>query len=136
MIKLQFMKKMFIFIGGMITGAILMVIISVFLVSNSSSYNGMIMFEKEGKCISENSFEVFQVLDTGDALANELEQGYSTLVSTGLTVLFLCEEGQSYYDGQVIKIPSGKCAKQVGVYKYTSYAGMEKTVPIVGMRDK
>ena len=32
----------------------------------------MTMFEKEGICISENSFKVLQVLDTGDALANEL----------------------------------------------------------------
>ena len=33
----------------------------------------MTFFEKEGDCISENSFEVFQVLDSGDALANEVK---------------------------------------------------------------
>ena len=120
----------------MVAGAVLMIVISVLIAGNNSSYNGMTMFAKEGICISENSFKVLQVLDTGDALANELEQGSSISIPTGLTVLFLCEEGLSYYDGQVIKVPSGKCAKQVGVFKYTSNAGMEKTVPIVSIRNK
>ena len=130
------MKKVFMFISGMITGAVLMIIIAMLIADNNSSYNGMTLFEKEGNCISENSFEIFQVLDTGDALANELEPGTSLSIPTGLTVLFLCEYGQSYYDDQVIKIPSGKCAKQVGVFKYISNAGIEKTIPIVSIRNK
>lgn len=77
---------------------------------------------------------VFQVLDSGEALANEVKQGY--LIPTGLTVLFLNEDGLSYYDDQVIKIPSGKCAKQIGIFKYSAKSGMEKTVPIVGIRNK
>lgn len=96
--------------------------------------NGITLFEKEGECISENSFKVFQVLNSGEALANEVKQGY--LIPTGLTVLFLNEDGQSYYDDQVIKIPLGKCAKQIGIFKYSAKSGMEKTVPIVGIRNK
>ena len=66
------MKKVLIFIAGVVTGAILMLVIAA-LIGNSSngesSNNGMTFFEKEGDCISENNFEVFQVLDSGDALA-------------------------------------------------------------------
>ena len=127
------MKKVLIFIAGIVTGAILMLVIAA-LIGNSSngesSNNGMTFFEKEGDCISENNFEVFQVLDSGDALANELS------ISTGLMVLFLCDEGKSYYDDQVIKVPEGKCAKQIGTFKYSTKAGFDKTVPIVSILNK
>ena len=113
------MKKVLIFIAGVVTGAILMLVIAA-LIGNSSngesSNNGMTFFEKEGDCISENNFEVFQVLDSGDALANEIDE---LSISTGLMVLFLCDEGKSYYDDQVIKVPEGKCAKQIGTFKYS-----------------
>lgn len=77
-----------------------------------------------------------QVLDSGDALANEIEEKYSTSLHTGLVVLFLHENGKSYYDDQIIKIPSEKCVKQIGVYKYPTKDGFEKTVPIVDIRKK
>jgi hypothetical protein len=128
------MKKVCIFIGGVVTGAILVVVVSMLIAGGNSTYKGITLFEKEGECISENSFKVFQVLDSGEALANEVKQGY--LIPTGLTVLFLNEDGLSYYDDQVIKIPSGKCAKQIGIFKYSAKSGMEKTVPIVGIRNK
>ena len=123
------MKKVLIFIAGVVTGAILMLVIAA-LIGNSSngesSNNGMTFFEKEGDCISENNFEVFQVLDSIDELS----------ISTGLMVLFLCDEGKSYYDDQVIKVPEGKCAKQIGTFKYSTKAGFDKTVPIVSILNK
>lgn len=130
------MKKVLIFIAGVVTGAILMLVIAA-LIGNSSngesSNNGMTFFEKEGDCISENNFEVFQVLDSGDALANEIDE---LSISTGLMVLFLCDEGKSYYDDQVIKVPEGKCAKQIRTFKYSTKAGFDKTVPIVSILNK
>lgn len=100
------MKNILIFTAGIVTGAVLMIFISLVFASNFS-HNDMNLFENEGECISENSFEVFQVLDSGDALANEIEEKYSTSLHTGLVVLFLHENGKSYYDDQIIKIPSG-----------------------------
>ncbi len=70
------MKKVFIFIGGVVTGAILMIVVSMLIAGGNSTYSGITLFEKEGECISENSFKVFQVLDSGEALANEVKQGY------------------------------------------------------------
>lgn len=128
------MKKVLIFVAGVAAGVVLMIFISVLITNGNSSNNGMTLFEKEGECISENSFEVFQVLDSGNALANESDPSFS--LPTGLTVLLLCEDGKSYYDDQIIRIPSGKCAKQIGIYKYPTKAGTEKTVPIVSIRNK
>lgn len=126
------MKKVLIFIAGIVTGAILMLVIAA-LIGNSSNGESSTFFEKEGDCISENNFEVFQVLDSGDALANEIDE---LSISTGLMVLFLCDEGKSYYDDQVIKVPEGKCAKQIGTFKYSTKAGFDKTVPIVSILNK
>jgi len=131
------MKKALIFIGGVVTGVILtfvvVLIIGVAANGGSVANNNYVMFEQEGNVISTNSFEVFQVLDSGDALANEIE-GYG--VASGVTVLFLAEDGASYYDDQVIEIPTGKCVRQLGTYKYQTKSGFEKTVPIVGIRNK
>lgn len=113
-----------------------MIVVSIFIAGRNSTCNGITLFEEEGECISENSFKVFQVLDSGEALANEMEQMHSITIPTGLTVLFFNENGQSYYDDQIIKISSGKCAKQIGIFKYSAKSGMEKTVPIVGIRNK
>lgn len=127
-------KKILIFIAGVVTGAILMVLIAFFIAKGNSDENGMTLFETEGECVSSNSFEILQVLDSGDALANEIEPGMS--VATGITVLFLNDGTKTFYDDQIIKIPAGKCAKQIGVFKYKSNAGMERTVPIVDVRNK
>lgn len=127
-------KKILIYIAGVITGVILVILFAVLFARNNSAKNGITLFEQEGDCVSENSFEVFQVLDTGDALASEIEHGIS--VATGVTVLFKNDGKNSYYDDQVIKIPSGKCAKQIGVFKYKSNGGLEKTVPIVEIQNK
>ena len=133
------MKKVLIFIAGVVIGAILMLVIAA-LIGNSSngesSNNGMTFFEKEGDCISENSFEVFQVLDSGDALANEVKIEWDMSAPTGVTVLLLCKDGKSYYDDQVIKVSEGKCAKQIGTFKYSTKAGFDKTVPIVSILNK
>lgn len=131
------MKKALIFIGGVVTGVILtfvvLVVIGVAANGGSVANNNYVMFEQEGNVISTNSFEVFQVLDSGDALANEIED-YG--VASGVTVLFLAEDGASYYDDQVIEIPTGKCVRQLGTYKYPTKSGFEKTVPVVGIRNK
>lgn len=127
-------KKILIFSAGVVTGVVLMILIALMASKENAANDGITIFETEGDCVSCNSFEVFQVLESGDALAKEIEYGHS--VATGVTVLFLNDGNKSYYDDQVIQVPAGKCAKQIGVFKYSSRAGLEKTVPIVEIRDK
>jgi len=96
----------------------------------ASSMDEIILFSEIGECISTEKFEVFQVLDSGHALAKEVTKEYS--IPTGLIVLFLDKDGkQTYYDKKIIKIPSRHAAKQIGIFKYTTHSDIEKTIPIV-----
>ncbi len=119
----------------MVSGILLLFLISLF-VANQSSNDGLRLFEEEGECVSTNSFQVIQVLDSGSALAREIEKDYFTSTATGITVLFLNEGNSSYYDEQIIKVPRGKCVKQIGVFKYNTRMDIEKTVPVVAIREK
>ena len=117
------MKSFLIFLAGLITGAGL--IIGFALLYNASN-DGLTMFEQPGECVSTDTFSVIQVLD-GGALAME----YTFAIPTGLVVFILDKGSSSYYDDQLIEIPKGQCARQVGIYKYTSKDGDAKTVPVV-----
>lgn len=132
-------NNIFTFVSGVVVGAFIMLLVGGVVSSNSKEYsdnNGIELFEKEGDCVSENSFKVFQVLDSGDALANEMGQGFEADIPTGLTVLFLKENGRSYYDDQLIRVPSGKCVKQIGTFRYSTKLDIEKTVPVVRISNK
>ncbi len=87
------------------------------------------MLKGEGPVISEHSFTVLSVLDSGNALA--YEDSFSNLI-----VLFLCEDGRQFYDGQTIDVAPGQCVRQVGTYRYVARNDLTKTVPVVVIRDK
>ena len=67
------MKKVLIFIAGVVIGAILMLVHCCTLLEIRQMENLQIMErqfrEKKGIALSENNFEVFQVLDSGDAFS-------------------------------------------------------------------
>lgn len=128
MLKEFLQKKWVVYVLGIVSGIVL-TFLSSYLISNCSSNNGVTYFENPGECVSSNSLKVFQVLDDGVALANEIEGEYN--IPTGVIVLLINNEGKYYYDNQVIKIPAGKCARQVGVYTYLTKKEIERTVPIV-----
>ena len=130
------MKSVLFFFGGALFG-VFFTLLGLNLISDKeTTLDGVTYFEEEGKCISDKSFKVIQVLESGDALANEVEKWYKTYSSTGLTVLLDSEDGDSYYDDQIINVPSEKCARQIGIFRYSAKSGMEKTVPIVRISDK
>lgn len=119
------MKKIWVFILGMVSGAVLLFL--VLMVVGSARTTGINYFEEEGECISRNSFKVFQVLPFGDALATEIVNG----IAVGKVALFPCENGEAFYDEQVISVPSGACVRQIGTYRYQTRENFEKTVPVV-----
>ena len=92
--------------------------------------SGLTMFEQPGDVITEKSFKVFQALEQGAALADG-EKGYNTT-----TFLLVNDEGKYYYDHEIVKVPSGKVARQVGIFKYTSKGGLDRTVRVVKFMDK
>ena len=129
-----------IFLAGMGTGMVLLFVILMVIAKVNNS--GVTTFQEPGEVIEGDAFEVFQVLPSGDALAY-VQESYSfefdkieRYKNTYVIVLLPCNEGKTYYDDQFIKIPKGKCARQIGVYKYTNNMNSEKTVPVVGIYDK
>lgn len=120
------MKNFIVFILGLISGGVLTIgLIMILAIGANENDKGMTLLEQPGECISTNSFSVTQVIDENSALAREID------LFSDLSVLLINDEGILYYDNQIISIPEGKCARQVGVYKYTTHSGIEKTVPIV-----
>ena len=116
--------------GGVITGLVLTFVLA-FMVTyqrNSMPFNDIVMFEKPQQEIKVTSFKVMQVLPNGNALASVEDRD-----NFGMIVLFLAEEGTSFYDKQKIDVPSGKKVMQIGTYKYVTRKDIEKTVPIVNI---
>lgn len=87
------------------------------------------IFDQPGDRIDAETFEVREVLSDGCALVKQDNFPYD------LEALFLNDNGQTYYDQQRIKPTSGKCFRQIGLYKYTKY-GKTKTIPVVAIMEK
>lgn len=95
---------------------------------------GKTLFDKPGDCVSRKNFEVQKVLESGDAIALEIRETLSGHIFTSdLEVLILAQDGTNFYNNQVVKAPKGKCARQVGNYKYTEY-GSTKVIPIIAFK--
>lgn len=127
------------YVGGVVTGIIFVFVLGVIV--NASQGKGsvqrdVVLFEKPQQTIEASEIEVFQVLPDGSALAS-VEYAYEgNNDNLGMVVMLLAKDGVSYFDSQSIKIPGGKCMKQIGTYKYMTRQEMEKTVPVVDIFDK
>lgn len=130
------MKNVLLFVGGMVTGAILLFVV-LFAIGKmfqpedtlpttneevkTSLYEGF----ENGEIIQASSFQVFQVLEDNVALVNGYEDGFYI----GPVYLLIGEEGTTFYDDQVVKVPQGSVVRMNGTYKYITNNGMDKTVP-------
>lgn len=100
----------------------------------AKSNSGKTLFDKPGDCVSRKNFEVQKVLESGDAIALEISETISGYVFTSnLEVLILAQEGNNFYNNQIVKTPQGKCARQIGNYRYQSY-GTTKVIPIIAFK--
>lgn len=128
-------KSILIFIGGIVTGIILTFAVLFFIALGNAAMSptdeNVVLFEKPQGEINAEQFEVFQVLPNGNALAN-VKGTYSSY----MVVLFLAEEGASYYDDQIITVPSDKRVMHIGTFVYKTRSEIEKTVPVVEITDK
>ena len=123
------MKSFLIFIGGFITG-ILALFLFTFMMNDSNEPNdglvGLSLFAEKGDCISQDrQIEIFHVIEPNYALANIGE------IPDEITILLINYDNKTYYDQQKIRIPANKCARQIGIYHYTTMVGMDKTIPAV-----
>ena len=137
------MKPWLNYLLGVISGvAITLAVISI--VDKNETDNDdvkFIKFDEPGDCLSTNSFKVIQVIDDHCALALELspssafETFLGTLTGENITVLLTNDEGKYYYDDQEIKVPTGKCMRQVGIFRYTTEENTPKAIPIAKVMD-
>ena len=114
------------YVAGIVTGIVSLFVVGLFMEmsqATSASNDDVVMFEKPRGIVPGKVFEVMRVLPNGSALAtvNDIESE-----NLGTDVLFVGDEKTSYYDGQMINVPSGKVARQIGTYRY-----MARTVPVV-----
>lgn len=137
------MKKWVVFLLGLISGVVLTLVTMVILAmgaNTNANNNGVTLFDKPGECLNAKAFEVMQVVDNNHALAHEVEWNdvLERYVQTGLGLLVLVtnDNGEYYYDNQIIEVPQGMCMRQVGIYRYQTRMDMEKTVPIVKLMSK
>ncbi len=132
------MKNVLIFLAGFISGLafIFLVVLYVNKASDDNMVEGLTVFEQPAEVISSSSFEVFQVVQNGNALARMGERkSYGTGYNYyGMVVLLLADENTHYYDDQIVNVPKDKCAMQIGTYQYETKDGY-KTVPVVGFYD-
>mgnify|MGYP003442075892 CR=1 FL=1 len=100
------MKRWVVFLLGMIAGGVLtFVMMLVLAIGANTSSNGMTLFDEPGDCLSTKTFEVMQVVDNNHALAHEIEWNavLQSYMSNGLLVLLTNDNGEYYYDDQVIE---------------------------------
>ena len=129
------LKNILIFVAGMVTMFILMVLFGLAVNSSSNSgYPGLTIFEEEGKCTGARQIKIMQTLEPNMALAHAKTQPNAIYDENEILVLLLGDENASYYDDQKINIPKGMCAKQVGTYQYESRELGMKTVPTVTIK--
>lgn len=135
------MKKWVVFLLGMIAGGVLTFVMMLVLAIGANinaNNNGITLFDQPGECLNAKAFEVMQVVDNNHALAHEVEwdELLEDYMQTGLLVLVTNDNGEYYYDDQIIEVPQGMCMRQVGIYRYQTRMDMEKTVPIVKLMSK
>lgn len=110
---------------GIITGIVLTFALAFCIyISNNSGITGLEMFEEPGENMEYTQFEVFQVLNSGCALADA--DG-----TVDAIVFIIPDEKQQFYDNQKIVLKNDQCAQRVGTYRYSTEMGIEKTVPVV-----
>ena len=87
---------------------------------------------KTGDIIKEKSFKVFQVLMDHQALVYGKNEYGSYL---GTVYFLLGESGTTFYDDEIIEVPSNKTVRMNGTYRYTTSSGVYKTVPKIRIMD-
>ena len=121
------MKKILLFGSGFVAGIIATILVAFFLYAENQlndDLSGLTILPEIGESIiTKGEIEVFQVLKPNMALAR--------LPKIGTVVLLINYDGKYYYDEQKIKIPAGKCGRQIGIYQYTSRDKFVNTVPVI-----
>lgn len=129
-------KPIVIFIIGMIVGATLLAI--GYLIAANIDYDTTEYFKTAGECREDiGTFMVKEQISKDKVFAYVNCGNEITFVADLIGIdedhfpmaLLITPNKKSYYDNEIIEVPSGKCARQIGVY--TMYRdGTKRTIPI------
>ncbi|MES5133690.1 hypothetical protein [Hoylesella timonensis] len=124
------MKKGIYFLLGVIVGCLLT--FGGFYVfakmQTTTEQSGIRLAKQKTKFTVANKFEVFQSFEDGALARSEEKEFVSSF--TGPIVFLVADGDEQFYDDQVVTVPNGKSAIQIGTYSYESKGG-ERTVPII-----
>ena len=123
------MKKWLVFLLGIVTGCILTIVALLVISKGHSGVNQITVSEQQTEFTLAKKFKVFQVLGDG-ALADCGNDEDSISWFTGPVVYILMDDGNFFYDDQVIEVPDDKKVIQIGTYRYHTQMG-EKVVPVL-----
>lgn len=131
------MKKIWVYILGVLSGIILVILY--LFISDKSNNSDICFFDEPGEVVTiecfgkiepVKSFKIFQTLDNRCGLA--LGEKFC---AKELLVLVYSKTDQALFDNQTIIATDGKCFRQIGIYKYVSEGDIHKTIPIVMLMD-
>lgn len=102
-----------------------------------SDDGNFVLYELNGDepCLARKNLKVIQAMRT---TAHVCEVGNFSCELYWEGTMYLLDE-HHYYDGEIIPNPAGKCAKQIGVYRYKTVNRFEdgspiyKTVPVISI---
>ncbi|UKK52577.1 hypothetical protein [Prevotella sp. E2-28] len=122
-------------IGGVATFVLLLGVGYIMQASEELSYTPI---EQPWEEANYKSFKVMQVLEDHSALVEAKDLSFDDKydIYLGPTFLLVNDGEKYYYDDEVIKVPEGKQAMQVGRYHYTTKGGSDKTVSVIKIVDK
>ena len=130
------MKKFGLFLGGVLTGVVLTLLVLIVIAASNKTLDGVTNFEQVGDVVNETSVKVFQVIDDNVALVygqDKNDRNYDYDWYYGAVYLLRNDNGDYYYDDEIVKCPSGKQFRQTGIYQYDTKIGY-KTVPIIELK--
>ena len=130
------MKKFGLFLGGVLTGVVLTLLVLIVIAASNKTLDGVTNFEQVGDVVNETSVKVFQVIDDNVALVygqDKNDRNYDYDRYYGAVYLLRNDNGDYYYDDEIVECPSGKQFRQTGIYQYNTKIGY-KTVPIIELK--
>ena len=124
------MKKGLYFLLGAIVGCLLTFggFYVVAKMQTNTEQSGIRLAKQKTKFTVANKFEVFQSFEDGTLARSEEKDFVSSF--TGPIVFLVADDDEQFYVDQVVTVPIGKSAIQIGTYSYESEGG-EHTVPII-----
>lgn len=103
-------------------------------VFGQSQESPIVFFDEPGEVTNFKGFKILQPLAKSYALAHTLsDEQYNWYHGP---VVLLHQEDKYFYDEEIIKTPEKSVERQIGVYRYETRQGIQKTVPIIEFEDK